>query len=709
VSFDLVYEIGTEEIPAGYLPPAAKQLREEFETFLAENRLAGVSVETHATPRRIVLFASGLPARQDDRRQEVTGPPWKAAFDADGNPTKAAIGFARGKGLRVEDLREVETARGPYAGATITVSGRPTIELLAAALSEITGRLTFPKTMKWGPSRFRFARPVRWLLALLGSDVVPLEIEGVKAGRLTYGHRILAKGPFEVTEASRYEAALEDGLVVLRAADRAERIVDLLRAAAREAGGSLVEDPRLVEEVSYLVEMPSAFVGEFDDEFLELPKPVIISAMRDHQRYFAVEGRDGRLLPRFLCVANSAPDSVERVMNGNQRVLRARLDDARFYWNEDLRTPLAERVPALAKVVWLEGFGSLRDKSERIGEIAAELASKSGAETVETVRRAALLSKTDLLTEMIKDGKEFTALQGVMGREYAKHSREPEAVGLAIEEHYLPRFAGDVLPTSEAGACLAIADRVDTLVGVWAAGMVPSGSKDPFGLRRGALGIIRILLDRRMNLSIEDLIRRATEPYGERIGNPDAIVRETSAFVRDRLAGHLVEEEGFEADIVAAVTRVAGGNAVDARARAEALSELRSSRREDFEALAAGFKRAKNILKKQRAGGGDPAPDLLVESAERDLHDAFSAVDARVAAAEAEHRYRDALPDLARLRSPIDAFFDSVLVMTDDEALRDNRLRLLGKIVDRIQGLADLSRISPAEEKSGPRGREESR
>jgi glycyl-tRNA synthetase beta chain len=696
VSADLVYEIGTEEIPAGYLPPAARQLREAVEAFLAESGLSHGGVETHATPRRLVLFVKGLPPGQEDRTEEVTGPPWKAAFDADGNPTKAAEGFARGRGLTVADLRSVETDKGPYVGATVRIAGRPTAELLAEALPAITAALSFPKTMRYGPQRFRFARPIRWLLALLGDQVIPFAIEGVETGRLTYGHRILAKGPFEVAGAADYEAALARGQVTLRASDRAARIEELLAGAAREAGGEVVPDPGLVEEVSYLVEMPSAFVGSFDDEFLALPAPVITIAMRDHQRYFAVRGADGHLLPRFLCVANSAPDSVEQVMNGNRRVLRARLDDARFYWNEDLKTTLEQKVPSLGKVVWLEGFGSLHDKTMRVKALAEHLAAGSDDEVKATVARAALLAKTDLVTEMIRDGKEFTSLQGVMGREYAARNGEPAEVGLVLEEQYQPRFAGDSLPSTEAGAWLAVADRLDTIVGVWAAGMTPTGSKDPYGLRRGALGVIRILLDRKREGRIEDLLRSAVEGYGDAIAEPEAIQAETAAFVRDRLAGHLAES--WDADVVAAAVQVSGANPLDARARCEAISALRSSRPDDFDALAAGFKRAKNILKKGSAAG-DPSVDLLAEPAEQALFDAFRAVDTSVAAAEEERRYADALTDLASLRGPIDGFFDTVLVMAEDEAVRTNRLRLLGRIVDRVQGIADLSRITPPEER----------
>ncbi len=701
MSLDLVYEIGTEEIPAGYLPPAAEQLAAAARAFLQENELPRGDVETHATPRRLVLFVRGLPAGQEDRTEEVTGPPWKAAFDADGNPTKAAVGFAKGRGLSVEDLRQVETERGPYVGATVTVKGRKTAELLAEALPAMTKSLTFPKTMRYGPQRFRFARPIRWLLALLGDGIVPFSIEGVETGRVTYGHRILSRGPFEVADASGYEAALEKGLVVLRARDRASRIESLLEDAAKTAGGNVVPDARLVEEVSYLVETPSAFSGSFDDEFLELPAMVITTAMRDHQRYFAVQDDAGRLMPRFLCVANSAPDAVDQVMNGNQRVLRARLDDARFYWNEDLKTTLAEKVPSLGKVVWLEGFGSLKDKSERIAALAAHLADgPAGADAAEkeTVARAAFLAKTDLVTEMIKDGKEFTALQGAMGREYARRNGEPEAVGRALEEQYLPRFAGDDLPESAAGACLAVADRLDTMVGVWAAGMKPTGSKDPFGLRRGVLGVARILLDRGWNVSIESLLEKAADAYGNRLPDRAELLSEAAAFARDRLAGHLADE-GFEADVVAAVARASGAHPLDARARAQALSSLRSSMREDFDALAAGFKRAKNILKKASADG-EPTEAALAEDAERALFAAYRKVDADVAAAEAEHRYTDAFAALAGLRGPIDAFFDSVMVLADDAALRDNRLRLLGRIVDRVQGLADLSRIDVSEERT---------
>ncbi|MBZ0266744.1 glycine--tRNA ligase subunit beta, partial [bacterium] len=527
---DLVYEIGTEEIPAGYLPPAAAALKEAMAAFLAENELAADAVETHATPRRLVLMVKGLPARQEDRTEEVTGPPWKAAFDADGNATKAAQGFAKGRGLEISDLRQVETERGPYVGATVTITGRDTVELLSGALPKMTASLPFPKTMRWGPERFRFARPIRWLLALLGDAVIPFAIEGVASGRHTHGHRILARGPFEVATAADYEAALERGQVVLRASDRAKRIEAALSAAAKEAGGDVVPDPGLVEEVSYLVETPGAVAGRFDDEFLELPDPVITIAMRDHQRYFALRGKDGRLLPRFLCVTNSAAAAAAQVVDGNQRVLRARLDDARFYWNEDLKTTLEQKVPALERVVWLRGFGSLHDKVDRVGALVAALASGDDAETRQVAARAALLSKSDLVTEMIKDGKEFTSLQGVMGREYAGRNGEPPDVGLALEEQYLPRFAGDALPTSAAGAYLAIADRIDTLAGVWAAGMKPTGSKDPFALRRGVLGVIRILLARGMDVSLEQLVTQAVDGYGDLMKDRDSVIAEASAF-----------------------------------------------------------------------------------------------------------------------------------------------------------------------------------
>ncbi len=696
---DLVYEIGVEEIPASYLPPAAAQLAEAARRFFATSGLGFAKLETHATPRRLVLWVAGLPERQSDRTEEAVGPPWKAAFDAQGRPTKAAEGFARGKGLRLEDLREVQTERGPYVGATIAVVGRSTVDLLAEALPAMTTSLDFPKTMRWGQSRVRFARPVRWLLALFGSEIVPFEIEGVRTGRTTHGHRVLAPGPFDVAAAPDYEAALGKGKIVLRAADRASAIERMLIAAAVECGGRLVHDPELVEEVSYLVETPSVFHASFDAEFLALPGAVVRTAMREHQRYFAVEDESGRLLPRFLCVANSAPDAVLAVRNGNQRVLRARLDDARFYWNEDLRTTLEQKTAKLANVVWLEGFGSLLDKSRRLETLVGELAKNAAPEVRAAAQRAARLAKADLVTEMIKDGKQFASLQGLMGREYATRNGEPEAVAIALEEQYRPRFAGDALPAGEAGAYLAIADRVDTTVGVWAAGLKPTGSKDPFALRRGVLGVIRIFLDRKLELGIEDLLRRAADGYGDRVQDPDGVVAEVAGFVRDRLAGHLVDEERFDADVVAAVVAgTAGANPVDARARCEALTRMRRERGDDFEALAAGFKRAKNILKKASAAGA-PSADLAREPAERKLLEAFLAVDRRVAEAEAQHRYGDALADLASLRRPIDEFFDGVLVMCEDDALRTNRLRLLGRIVARIDDLADLSRIATAEEK----------
>jgi len=695
VKRDLIYEIGVEEIPAGYLPPAVRQLREEFKKLLAENEISAESVEVEATPRRLVLMARAIPVRQEDRSVEALGPPWKAAFDESGAPTKAAVGFAKGKGLEPAALRKIETERGPYAGATVLMKGRETIELLAEALPAITLRLAFPKTMRWGPSRARFARPIRWLLALFGDEIIPFEIEGVSTGRLTNGHRILARGPFVVEAAQDYESALARGQIVLRAADRASLIETQLEEAAARARGVLVRDPELVEEVSYLVETPSVIESTFDEEFLELPAPVIVTAMRDHQRYFALRDASGRLLPRFLCVANSAPESAAQVREGNQRVLRARLDDARFYWKEDLKTTLEEKVPRLASIVWLEGFGTVLDKSRRTGTLAAELAARIAPEARATADRAALLAKADLVTEMIKDGKQFAALQGVMGREYARRNGEKDEVAQAILEQYLPRFAGDELPQSDAGSVLAIADRLDTLAGVWAAGLKPTGSKDPFALRRGALGVLRILLDREWDLSTRDWIERATALYGDLIVDRNAVAAEASAFVEDRLAGIFIEE-GIEPDVVAAVLASSGANPLDARARVRALSLARSARRAEFEALAAGFKRAKNILKKDSASG-EPSADLLVEPKEKDLYAALGEVGREVENAARARRYEDALAQLAKLRAPIDAFFDSVMVLVEDEAVRKNRLRLLGRIVDRIQAIADLSRLSVPE------------
>jgi glycyl-tRNA synthetase beta chain len=692
VKQDLVYEIGVEEIPAGYLPPAARQLREEFERVLTGAGLSSASLETDATPRRLVLLARGIPPRQDDRSVETLGPPWNAAFDESGVPTKAAVGFAKGRGLDPGALRKIETERGPYAGATVLVKGRETKELLAESLPRITQQLAFPKTMKWGPARLRFARPIRWLLALFGDDVIPFELEGVRSGHVTWGHRILSPGPFEVRAAQDYEEALKRGRVILRAADRAQRIETLLQEAASRAGGVLIEDPELVQEVSYLVETPSVIDSTFDEEFLQLPAPVIITAMRDHQRYFALRDSSGRLSPRFLCVANSAPESAPQVREGNQRVLRARLDDARFYWNEDLKTTLEEKVPKLASVVWLEGFGSLLDKSSRLATLSSELAAAFAPAAADTARRAAFLSKADLVTEMIKDGKQFAALQGVMGREYALRNGEPEAVAQAIFEQHLPRFAGDDLPASDAGAVLALADRLDTLTGVWGAGQRPTGSKDPFALRRGALGILRIILNRRWNISTRQWTLRAAELFGELLPNGKTVVDEIALFIEDRLAGIFIEE-GIAADAASAVLASSGDNPVDAWERARALERIRSARRSEFEALAAGLKRAKNILKKDSAAG-EPSSALLAHEKEKALHAALVEVSRRVESSAQGRRYEEALAELAKLRAPIDAFFDSVMVLVDDESIRQNRLRLLGRIVDRIQSIADLSRLS---------------
>lgn len=696
----LLLEVGVEEVPAGYIPPALGQLRADCEALLADLRLLepGAPVRTLGTPRRLVLVADGVRERQEDREVVTLGPARRAAFDAAGSPTKAAIGFARSRGLAVEALEVVATERGEYVAARALERGEPAAALLAARLPALVLGLRFPKSMRWDDTGVSFPRPIRWILALHGEGPLDVRMGGVASGRATFGHRFLAPGPVPVRSPGDYEEALARAGVVVDPARRRVAIAAALEAAAREAGGRLVPDDDLLDQVTYLVETPGALAGSFDPRYLDLPREVIVTAMKEHQRYFAVEDDAGRLLPRFLSVVNVPRDDAERIATvraGNERVLAARLEDAEFYWAEDQKTPLRDKVPLLDRVVWQEKLGTVGGKARRIERLA--LAMVADAETTgrvdlavrDVVASAAPLLKADLVTEMIQDGKEFTRLQGFMGREYARRSGEPPEVAEAIFEHYLPRFAGDRLPETPAGVVLSIADKVDTIVGCFGVGLVPTGSQDPFALRRLARGVLRILRDADAPWGVERLIDLAAAGYGETLRAGGAALRgDVLAFVADRLENLLVEE-GLAYDAVEAALAVTR-RPREVGERARAIAAYRES--PDFERLAIGFKRVANILKGAgETGAVDPA--RLIEPEERALHDALVAASAAIAPHLATRRYQQAMEVLLGLRGVIDALFDEVLVMAEDPALRANRLALLGEVRDLFLRFADLSRI----------------
>lgn len=687
---DLVVEIGTEEIPAGFIPPALEQLAAGTAEALKRERLASGRVWTGGTPRRLVLRVEGLAERQEDISVEVVGPPKSKAFDEKGVPTPAARGFAKSQGVGVDALKVKVLPKGEYVAAVVEHRGRPAGEILRRVLPELVLGLDFPKTMRWQAGPVRFARPIRWILALVGGEVLPLEIAGLESDRITYGHRFLAPGPITVEHAGAYAQELERAYVVLDPEIRRERIRGQIERLAREQGGRVHEDVQLLEEVLYLVEYPTAVCGRFDPAFLDLPPEVVITAMKEHQKYFALEKEPGRLLPFFIAVGNSGPDAADEVRRGNERVLEARLEDARFYWEEDLKTRLDEKVEMLSKVVWQEKLGTLLEKTERLVALAGDLAAGQPPEVREVAVRAARLSKADLVTEMIRDGKEFTKLQGIMGREYARVCGEPQPVAVAIAEHYLPRFADDGLAETVPGAIVGIADKADTIVGCFGAGVIPTGSQDPYGLRRQGLGLVRTVIERGFRVQLPDLVRRARELYGEKLeGETDSLDEKVLDFFRARMETYF-GDQGFRHDEIDSVLSLHFADPIDACARVRAIGDFRED--EEFQGLILGFKRVRNIVK-----GTGELPDLqkglLVEEAEKKLHASVLAAEKSIAPLLGEYAYAKALKLLVMLRPRIDDLFDRVLVMAKDKSLRNNRLALLREVERLFLKVADFSKI----------------
>ena len=644
-------EIGCEEIPDWMIPPALKHLGELFEGLLKEHRLSGQVAWLEATPRRLALKAEGLPARQPASVEVITGPP-KAAGE------NAAAGFARKMGVEVSALKLVKTPKGEYFACRKRVAGRATSEILASALPELILKIYFPKTMYWtGKNGPRFIRPIRWLVALLGNRVVPFEIVGVRSGRHTSGHRQLGKPKVRVN-IDDYQEKLRENYVLVSAAERRARIEAGLQGAA--------SDPGLLDTLVYLTEYPTPITGSFDPAFLSLPEEVLVTVMRHHQKYFSVRNQEGRLEPRFIAVMNTKDDPEGLVRQGNERVLRARFNDARFFWDFDQQKPLAARVDDLAHVTWQAQLGSYLDKTRRIVELVRDLGGSEAAQ------RAALLSKCDLTTEMVK---EFTELQGVMGGLYARAQGEPEAVWRAIYEHYQPVSMEDPIPSTPEGRLVSLADKLDTLRGCFAIGLIPSGSKDPFGLRRAAQGVVKILAESELPLRVSALV------------GGDEALRE---FLLDRVRYYFREVRGFAYDEVNAVLAAGWDDLADAGRRLEALRAVRPT--PNFEPLAASFKRIRNILRQaQFAGGVEVDETLLEEGPEKELYLAFTGVRARVEEAGAD--YRSKLEAIASLRPAVDLYFDKVLVNAPEERIRANRLAMLDRLRKEFSSIADFSEI----------------
>ena len=688
---DFLVEIGTEELP----PKALRALMEAFganlEAGIDDARLAHGDVRSYASPRRLAVAVEKLARSQGDRNIEQKGPPVRVAFDADGNPTPAATAFATKCGTTVEQLDRIETEKGEWLVFHTVEKGKTAAELLPDIIERSLGSLPIPRRMRWGAGDAEFVRPVHWLVLLHGEDVMDASVMSIAAGRVSRGHRFHSSGPVSISAPDDYLGALEkDGFVIADFARRRQMIVEGVAAAAERVGGNIVDGEALYDEVAALVEWPVPIVGAFDEVYLELPREVVISTLTGHQRYFPVADDRGMLLPHFVTVANLESKDPEQVIEGNERVIRPRLADAAFFWDSDRKKTLDERQETLRDVVYQQGLGSIFDKSQRTGRLVAWLAGQLGADTA-TVERAAALAKCDLVTGMVG---EFPDLQGTMGRYYALAGGEPEAVADAIGEQYLPRFAGDELPESLPGQMLAVADKLDTLAGVFAVGKKPSGNRDPFGLRRAALGIVRILIERGIDVDLKAMIAKAVAEQPDGKTPADELGTELYGFITDRLRRYFLDRDaGLGVETFEAVMVRQPASLVDFDRRLAAVQTF--ARLDQAESLAAANKRIANILRK----AGDPqglvvSTGLFELDAEQALHNALENAREKVSPMLEQRRYAEILNKLADLRDPVDRFFDDVMVMADDDAVRQNRLALLGELRALFLDVADISRLS---------------
>ncbi|MDR1712648.1 MAG: glycine--tRNA ligase subunit beta, partial [Coriobacteriales bacterium] len=682
----LVLEIGTEEIPAGPLAAATAQLKQLAEQAFSAARLEHGAISVSSTPRRLILDVKRVAAQSTPLVQRFKGPAVAIAYDEQGQPTKAAEGFAKGKGVPVASLTKAREGGTEYVFASVEVLARKSTDLLPELLEGLISGLTWPKAQRWGSTEERFSRPVRWLVALYGSQVVPLGFAGLSSGRISYGHRLIAPDAIEVPTADELATLHTKAWIVDSAEMRAGHIKAQIKTIEEKEGLQAYVPADTFKEVVNLVEYPTSLVGSFDEEFLQVPAEIITDAMLKHQRYFPLYQPDGSLANKFIVVSNGSPAYNSTIIDGNERVVRPRLADAAFFYREDLKRPLQSYVDDLEQVVFHEKLGSLRAKVDRIVELAGEIATLAGGdvEQIDRSRRAALLAKADLVTHAVV---EFTSLQGVMGRYYAQAEGDAPEIAQAIEEHYRPRFATDAIPGNFEGCAVALADKIDTVCGLFAVGQPPTGSSDPFALRRSAIGIINILLAG-YPVSLEAMISNALAGLGD-----ISVPADTKAAIRAFFAGRLeviARERGYSPDVVAAVQSADVIEPVDLLARCEALSAARSKAPELFEDLATAYARANNL--RDEALGRKVAPELF-GAAEQSLNSAVDKVAQGVKDALEHGKYATALEYLASLRAPIDTFFTDVMVMDKDDALRENRLKLLNRFVSVFTDVADFGKL----------------
>lgn len=691
---DFLFEIGCEEIPARMIASAENELASRVEKLLAEQKLLdeGFAVKRYSTPRRLAVLVSGVRTKQEDVQEEMVGPSAKVAFK-DGAPTAAAEAFAKKAGVALDALRTITNAKGEYIAATVHRAGCAASDVIAELLPKELAGIYWAKTMRWRTGLAdRFVRPVKWMLALLDGDVVPVEWAGVAAGNVTFGHRVLfGKEPVVVAEPSQYADVLMSAKVIADVETRRHKIRKALDHVTRTVDGARWrEDEPLVDAVTHLTEWPAVLLGDFESEYLQLPEEVLVTVMRDHQKYFALESADGKLLPHFLAVLNTEPDARAAgiIRQGNERVLRARFNDARFFWDFDQKISLADRVAMLENVTFQKDLGSYAKKTERVMALAAALEAVATSNKVKVdaaaLHTAAELAKTDLTTELVK---EFTELQGQIGGLYARAQGVSEAAATAIYDQYKPAGAEDDLPRTTEGLLLSIADKADTIAGMFSLGMEPTGSKDPFALRRAGNGIVRMLAESQLHITLSGLATMATHDVDT--------CKRVRAFLQERVESYLREARAQAYDVVNAVLAAGVEDVADARARAEALTAVRGS--EDFLAIAAAFKRMKNILAQAKEKGEDhflsSDKEFLTEKAERDLSEEAGRLAAWVDGLRRDHKYLEAIQTVAMLRSFVDRFFDDVMVMVDDAKLRRARLGLLHRVLADFSRIADFSEI----------------
>jgi len=710
---DFVLELGAENIPASYIPPAIAQCGEDVAALLARTRIAHGPIYVTGTPRRLVVIVRELAPRQSEGEEVVTGPPVARAFDDGGKPTPAAAGFARAQGLAVEQLARIQTPKGEYLGVRRKLACGATGAVLRAELPALITGIRFPRTMKWEPSGVRFARPLRWMVALYGKDVVRFRVADVESGRVTHARPWMRGEAASISDASRYLATMKKFGIVLDDQERAAKIRRQAQSAASARGWKLVEDEDLITELAFMTEDPRLVTGSFDTRYLDLPPEVIVVAMRLHQRYLAATDRRGKLVPHFFTFTDGPVLGTPEVVRGNERVLRARLDDAEFYWHEDVRRGVDGLSAELDRIVFIEGLGSMGQKWRRVLDVAravnAQLPITSHVDDA-TLARAAQLAKADLASAMIRDGKEFTSLQGVIGSHYARACGESDAVATAIGEHYAPRAATDPLPASLAGRVLALADRLDTLAGCYLAGLKPTGSQDPYALRRGGNGAVRLAAE--LGVSLERLIDVAGKLYAPVLGADELFDRWTKQrvgaevvdFMRGRVEGYL-KDAGIPPDVADAVLAVAWDRPHAALARARDFVRLRGDAR--FERLITGVKRVGNILPRERRRTGvewaqvrasltEPSaftPERFQDPAEHALLGALQAMVKEIDAGKDTRPFSEVLTSLSGLATPIDGFFDKVLVNSEDAAVRENRLAFLAATYSLFGRFADFQKL----------------